>query len=607
MQLLFPHETQREQQKELIKEISLALETKQNLIIHAPTGLGKTAASLAPALTYALNKPLTIFFLTSRHTQHKIAIETLQKIKQKFNLNFKVADLIGKKHMCLQQLPEQIRSSEFADYCRDQTEKGLCDYYENSLIKSKTRLILEKLKEIIHIEELKEICKQHKSCPFEISCIHAKDSKVIVCDYNHMLNPSIRDMLLTKTKKDLSSSIIIIDEAHNLPSRIRDNLTSQLSTYTINQSIKEVDSNLRQYIEHLRLILENFSKKIPLQEHEILISKESFMNEVKSQTDYEELISTLEKVSEIIMEDKKRCFTKTIANFLKAWKGPNEAFARILTRGFDKKGKVILTLSYRCLDPSIILKPLSESCYSLILMSGTLSPTDMYRDLFSIKAECLEYPNPFPADNKLSLIVPGITTKFTLRNDSMYSKIAEHCSEIINNVPGNSIVFFPSYQVMEDVNNFLKLEKTTMIEQKTFTKKEKFEILGKFETYKKVGCVLLAVSSGNFGESIDLLGDLLKCVVIVGLPLPAPDLEIKELIKYYDIKFKKGREYGYTLPSLIKSFQNAGRCIRSESDRGVIVYLDERYLWPNYNKFFPKGENIKVTKEPLKYIKEFFK
>src|SRR3990167_9737780 len=101
MSLLFPYETQREQQAELIKEITNELETKQNLIIHAPTGSGKTAASLAPALTYILNKPLTIFFLTSKHTQHKIAIETLQKIKEKFNLDLNVVDLIGKRHMCL--------------------------------------------------------------------------------------------------------------------------------------------------------------------------------------------------------------------------------------------------------------------------------------------------------------------------------------------------------------------------------------------------------------------------------------------------------------------------------------------------------------------------
>ncbi|MDP3027316.1 MAG: ATP-dependent DNA helicase, partial [Nanoarchaeota archaeon] len=571
-----------------------------------PTGLGKTISALAPALTYSLNKPITIFFLTSRHTQHKIAIETLQIIKQKFKLDFKVSDLIGKRHMCLQPSIELLRSSEFSDYCKDQTEKGLCDYYENTKIKFNVKLLFEKIKDILHVEETKELCKEVKLCPYEISCLYAKDSKIIVCDYNHLLNLSIRGTILQKTKKELENSIIIIDEAHNLPSRIRDNLTVQLSTYTLRQSIKELSSTLGPYITNLQNILEKFSKQIPITEHEIIIKKEAFVEEINKEINYSDLVDTLDKVSEIIMEEKKRCFTKTIANFLQSWLGPNESFSRILTRDFDKKGKVVLTLTYRCLDPSIILKPLSEQCHSLILMSGTLSPTEMYKDLFSINAKCLEYSNPFPVKNKLSLIVPGITTKFTLRNENMYRKIASHCSDVVNNIPGNSIIYFPSYQLREEISNFLNIEKTIITEQKEFTKKEKFEVLGKFEIYKKSGCVLLAISSGNFGESIDLLGDLLKCVVIVGLPLPQPDLEIKELIRYYDLKFKKGWDYGYILPSIIKSFQNAGRCIRSETDKGMIIYLDERYSWPNYYKSFPKGENIKITKEPLKYIKEFF-
>lgn len=606
MAILFPHETQREQQAELIKEITSALQNKQNLIIHAPTGSGKTAASLAPALTYAQYKPLTIFFLTSKHTQHKIAIETLQKIKQKFNLDIKVVDLIGKKHMCLQSGIEELRSSEFADYCKDQVEKELCEFYENTKIKFNLKLFLDKLKDILHVEEFKELCQKDKFCPFEVSCLHAKKAKVIICDYNHLLNPSIRETLLAKTKKDLANSIIIIDEAHNLPERTREILTSQLSIYTIKQSLKEVPQSLKQYIEHLQSILEKFAQNIPIQEHESLILKENFIKEIEKEINYDDLIDSLTKASEIIMEEKKKCFTKNIAKFLEAWKGPNESFARILTKDFDKKGKVSISLNYRCLDPSLILKPLSESCHSLILMSGTLSPAEMYRDLFSIDAKCLEYQNPFPANNKLSLIVPGITTKFTQRNDAMYSKIAEHCSEIVNNVPGNSIIFFPSYQLRDEINNFLKIDKTILMEQKEFTKEEKFQTLEKFETYKKSGCVLLAVSSGNFGESVDLLGDLLKCVVIVGLPLPKPDLEIKELMRYYDFKFNKGWDYGYILPSIIKSFQNAGRCIRSSEDRGVIVFLDERYSWPSYYKVFPKGENIKITKEPVKYIKEFF-
>jgi len=603
MELLFPHEKPREHQSELMNEVLEALKSKRNILIHAPTGLGKTASTLVPALTYALDKKQTIFFLTSRHTQHKIAIETLKKIKEKFNLDFKVTDLIGKKNLCLQSSVNELKSSDFADYCKDQIEKNLCEFYENSKSKVKTNYLLKQINSIIDIKEVKELCNENKLCPFEISCMHAKTSKVIICDYNHVLNPSIRETLFLKTYKTLENSIIIIDESHNLPSRSRNLLTSQISTFTIKQALKEVPESMKEELQKINDFLEKQAKKIPITENEKLVQKGELMNEIK---DYEGLIGSLTEASEIILEEKKKSYAKSLAEFLKAWKGQDEAFARILKRNFDKKGKVIINLIYRCLDPSLILKPLSEKAHSLILMSGTLLPLEMYRDLFSINGKCLEYKNPFPRKNKLNLIIPGISTKYTLRTPEMYKKIAEKCSDIVNSVPGNSIIFFPSYKLRDEINEYLQLEKTTLFEKRDLTKNEKFEILEKFETYKNSGCVLLAVSSGNFGESIDLLGDLLKCVVIVGLPLVQPDLEIKELIKYYNLKFGKGWDYGYILPAIIKSFQNAGRCIRSEKDKGIIAFLDERYTWNNYFRSFPKDENIKITKEPVKYINEFF-
>ena len=145
----------------------------------------------------------------------------------------------------------------------------------------------------------------------------------------------------------------------------------------------------------------------------------------------------------------------------------------------------------------------------------------------------------------------------------------------------------------------------SLIEKQRLSKDEKESILEKFKRNKEEGSVLLAVSSGSFGEGIDLPGDFLKAVVIVGLPLEKPDLETKELIDYYEDKFGRGFEYGYIFPAITKCLQNAGRCIRSETDKGVIVFLDERYAWPNYKKCFADTD-IKITTNYEKEIKEFF-
>ena len=117
---------------------------------------------------------------------------------------------------------------------------------------------------------------------------------------------------------------------------------------------------------------------------------------------------------------------------------------------------------------------------------------------------------------------------------------------------------------------------------------------------------MLAVVSGSFGEGIDLPGDLLKAVVVVGLPLSVPDLETKALIKYYDEKFGLGWDDGYIFPAMNKVMQNAGRVIRSETDRGAIIFLDERYSWHHYRRCFPTDWNIVITKLWKERLEEFF-
>ena len=178
---------------------------------------------------------------------------------------------------------------------------------------------------------------------------------------------------------------------------------------------------------------------------------------------------------------------------------------------------------------------------------------------------------------------------------------------ISKTVPGNTAVFFPSYSLRDQVYLFFKdaSEKSIIIEKQGLSKEGKAAMLEEFKQFKNSGAVLLGVTSGSFGEGIDLPGDFLKCVVIVGIPLGRPNLETKELITYYNEKFGRGWDYGYILPAITKVLQNAGRCIRSETDRGVILYLDERYTWPNYAKCFP-ADSIELAKDYEERIKAFF-
>ncbi len=616
---LFPHSSIRKEQDKLITDVESAIKNKQHLIAHAPTGLGKTVAILSPALEYALHKKLNIFFLTSRHTQHIIAIDTLKEIKEKHDVDFTATDLIGRKWMCALPNTSDLKTNEFMEFCKSQREDYVCEFYVNTKkktggldTKAKSILTNVAVKSPVHTEEAISLCKNEKLCPYEFSIALAKESQIIVCDYHHLFHPGLNENFLRKVNKKLENSIIIVDEGHNLPNRIRDLLSTNLSNLAIKRAIKEAKIENKKeliiYLIEIQEILNEFSKDMGLGQ-EKLIKKEDFVKKVNKIKDYDELLADLEFAGDQIRLVKKQSYIGSIALFLELWQGEDTGFSRILSVKQYKR-QPWLTLSYRCLDPSIVAGEIIKKSHSTIIMSGTLAPTSMYKDILGFPENTIErvYKNPFPQENKLSLIIPETTTKFTARNQEQYKAIADICSKITNSVPGNSAIFFPSYSLRNSVDNYFspKSTKTIFLENPNLKKKEKNDLLDKFKKYKKVGSVLLAVAAANFSEGIDLPGDLLKCVIVVGLPLQPPDLETKELINYYDKKYSKGWDYGYILPAVTKSLQAAGRCIRSETDKGIVVFLDERYVWPGYMKCFPPDWNMKITRDYVEEVKDFF-
>ena len=615
-EILFPHDKVRNIQDVMLSDVYNAIKNKNNVIIHAPTGIGKTVSVLAPALSFALNKDITIFFLTSKHMQHKIAVETLKQIKKKYGNDFNAADIIGKKWMCLQGV-EGLNSGDFIDYCKNLRDEDKCEFYMNTRKKSMkptilAEIMLNELKVLgpMHVEELIKNCEKPKLCPYEMAAMLAKDSKVIIADYNCVFNPDIRDNFFARANKKLESSIIIIDEGHNLPARARELLTAKLSTFIIDRAFKEANKfeffNVLNILKNLKEVFDELSLDLNFNKEEKLVRKYEFVDEVNERGKYEELISELSLTGDLVREKQKQSYIGSIGKFLEVWINQDNGFARILTKNFSNGN---LILNYRCLDPSLITRDVIERSYSTIIMSGTLTPTEMYKDILGFD-DAVEkvYSNPFPKSNRLCLIVPETTTKFTRRNNEEYMNIAKVCNKIVNKIPGNAALFFPSYDLRDKVyKNFYGLcNRKMIIEKQNLGKAEKEEMLEEFKEHKDNGAVLLAVSTGNFGEGIDLPGDYLKGVVIVGLPLEKPDLETKELIDYYQEKFGKGFDYGYIFPAITKCLQNAGRCIRSETDKGVIVFLDERFAWQNYLRCLPLDMDFKISKVYEERIERFF-
>jgi DNA excision repair protein ERCC-2 len=615
---MFPYDKLRNVQWALMQEVRRALEEKKDIIVHAPTGLGKTAATLSPALKYAMENKKKVFFLTSRHTQHLIAIETLKEIKKKHEQEVVAVDIIGKKWMCSVPGIDGLQSGEFYEYCKKQREDERCEFYNNTKQKSKVTVeaqkTLEQLKKEmpVHMERFREICSQDDLCAHEVAAILAKDASVIVADYYYIYNQWIRDPFFKKAGIDIGDCIVIVDEGHNLPDRIRNLMTVKLSNYMLKRAIKEAqkleDEDLGARLMKLRDLLDEMSQEMK-DGDERKVEKEEFVSAVGKICDYDEFTADLEKAAQSVREKEKQSAISGIADFLDLWPGADTGYARILSQKATKRESVVM-LAYRCLDPSLFTNEVISNCHSTVIMSGTLTPTEMYKDVLGFPDDAVErrYKSPFPDENRLALVVPETTTKFSQRNPEMYERIATICAEITNMVPGNSALYFPSYYLRDKVYEYFmgSSTKTAFLENTDMSNDEKATFLENFKSYKETGAVLLGVVSGSFGEGIDLPGDLLKCVVVIGLPLTQPTLETKELIDYYEKKFGKGWDYGYVGPAFSKCLQSAGRCIRSETDRGVIVFLDERYVWQNYFKHFPRDVEIEVARDYKGKIEGFF-
>ena len=616
-EIYFPYSKVRGVQSDMISDVYNAIKNKKRMIMHAPTGIGKTISSLAPAVSFAMKNNLTIFFLTSRQTQHKIVVDTLRQIKNKFNINLECADVIGKKWMCLQSGVEAMASGSFHEFCKSLRDDGKCEFYTNTRKLTGRPTInaehtIEELKIIgpCHVQDVIREGKKKTMCPYELAVLTAGNAKVIIADYYYLFNPGIRTSFLLKIKKELENLILIVDEAHNLPTRIRELLTQKISSLVIENAKKEAirlnhDESLKS-LEIVENALFELSKEI---ETEGIVSKNSFIDIINSKKSYEEVITELTFVGEEIRSLQKRSYVLNVAKFLEAWLGSDIGYGRILAKGvFEKKLKV--ELSYRCLDPSLAAKEVIDKSYSTILMSGTLTPTSMYRDILGFRDNVFEkeYKSPFPKKNRLNLIIPKTTTKFVERNTKQYADIAKVCGDIINLVRGNSAIFFPSYDLLQNVQEFLSKQtsKPIFAEKSAMTKQEKELLLTNFRNNKEKGAILLGTSTGSFGEGIDMPG-VLQAVIIVGLPLNKPDTEARLLIEYYDDKFGKGFEYGYVLPAITKCLQNAGRCIRSETDKGAIIFLDERYAWQNYYQCFPEEWDMEVEMDYTEILKTFFK
>ena len=614
---LFPYDDIRGGQREFMADIRQAAIDGNVLLAQAPTGIGKTVATLSTLLEAALEGAGTIFFLTSKQSQHTIVIETLTDIAEASGKRIKAVDIIARQAMC-PDAPSGMPGYAFKEFCKARCRSRSCPYNQTPSDETAHDI----LGRIMHVHELQKLCMTAGVCPHKAAQEAMADANVVVCDYNYIFE-DIAGPILEKAGKGLNDLLLVVDEAHNLPDRIRDNLSVELTAYGLSEAVREAGgTGMRgfRYTRALKKALDAWAGKLVDNGEEYLDKArledvlENAFSEVLGEKDtLEAYIKWLGDLGAgAVKAGAERSFALELADFLDRWASIERGVARIFSKG--AQGSWTLRLAY--LEAETAGGPVFSRVGAAVLMSGTLCPPGMYADVLGVPEERrMEriYVTPFPKDNRKILGLRGITTQYTRRDDAMYEDYAIRLAAIAGAVPGNVAAFFPSYRYMEDVAARLEgklTKKELMIEARSMTKRDRENVVGRLRQ-KRPACLMLAVQGGGLSEGIDYDGNILSAIAVVGIPLAPPNLEVKALLGHFVQKFgdERGNLYGYTAPALNKVVQSAGRLIRSEHDRGVVILMDERFAQARYSTLLPPEMLPKMVgdrEELVSELRHFF-
>lgn len=597
----------REGQKELVTSVYRTILRKKKLFIQAPTGVGKTMATVFPAVK-AIGEGLgeKIFYLTAKTITRTVAWQAFDILKEQA-LRMKVLVLTAKEKTCFCE--EMNCNPDACPYAKGHYDRVNDAVYE----------LLTSTDEMSR-EILEEQARKWQVCPHEMSLDVATWIDVVICDYNYVFDPNAH-LRRFFGEGNHGEYLFLIDEAHNLVERGREMYSASIykeDFLKIKKLVKNEDVKLARRLEECNKLM--LALKRECEEYQVLNSVSHIYLELLN------VMSELERFLEECRQERKieeeikgeiLSFYFDIRMFLNIYEKLDENY--IIYSELEYSGRFKLRLF--CVNPAANLQEFLEKGNSTIYFSATLLPIHYYKMLLSTSKEdyAVYAQSPFDSSNRLLLMGMDVSTKYTKRGKRMYERYAQYLVEVVSVKKGNYIAFFPSYKFMAEVyEEFLSvLEEKSMIDQIDYVMQSQYmseearEIfLENFEEQRDKSFIGFCVMGGIFSEGIDLTEDKLIGAIIVGTGLPQVCRERELLRQYFDSKGLRGFDYAYLYPGMNKVLQSAGRVIRTDEDRGVVLLLDDRFLDQRYRETFPREwkeiglcnlENVSL------HIEEFWK
>jgi DNA excision repair protein ERCC-2 len=602
--LAFPFANPRSGQIELIETIEEGMREKRPMLIQAPTGLGKTVGVLYPTLKEALARGQRVVYITPKNSQHAVAEDAVERL-QEAGGNIRSMTLTAKSKMCMKNEP--LCNPEYCEFARDHYTKVA----EHRIVEQLSK------KRKLTAKTFKKIAEEHEVCPFEIQLDAAQDADAVICDYNYVFAPrSALGRLASAGLDQQGKPNLVIDEAHNLPSRATDYYSPSLSTFTLEKMREDLARLPKKFRADALTLLASCIAVVKkcgptkaTKPQKIEPPAGAFLEQDAELRNF--LSTYLKSDVEIQPRDPvlKLCFYW--AEFTGALEFVNCGREEFFVTFHPEPATVKIT----CCDASEMLKGSYLEYDQVVAFSATLKPFDFYSRLAGLQSKQLktaEFVSPFPKTQRKLLIIPQISSKFSERERN-YPRIAETIKKIAELKRGNYFAFFPSFDFMERVAaQFTAPDGFEIMKQQRRMAKGDIDLV--LETLKdtRFAHIMFAVQGGVFSEGVDYPGEMIIGAFVVGPPLPSFDLEREKMREYYQANYSAGFDYAYVYPAMAKAVQAAGRVIRSETDRGLIVLMDNRFIQPSFAKsmpgdWFEKTPRELVSGKILSDVSDFWK
>ncbi len=612
--LKFPYQNIREGQSIFVRTAYRTLSRGGTLYASAPTGTGKTVSALFPALrTLGDGRCDKAFYLTPKTTTADAARECLE-LFAKNGAKIKAVILSAKEKCCIG-----------GNICR--TARSLC---KNSPSKRLTDAILslyDKDLTVVTAGDVVTTAKEYEVCPYELELSYSELCDVIICDFNYLFDPTV---YIRRYFTRGGRYAILVDEAHNLGERAREMFSAEITA----EEIGAVSENE---------LLGKFSKVKKLASKAEAVFRDTLMPSVKDElhttkdgvtlgavslsdiplrlyTLFDELTNACDEElkSERMAKDEEK---DARAKVLKDYYYKIKKFSDTLSR-FDNAFSLMifykdgaLRAKLFCLDTGPLIKRRLALGHGAVLFSATLSPLGYYRETLGGERsdEVIEVSSPFAPEQLSVSIMDKISTRYSERARTIPA-VVRAVAATVSAKRGNYMVFTPSFEYNQALAEAFreKYPKLRVLTQTSdMSASEKADFLNEFKKESPSYLVGFCVMGGSFSEGVDLVGDSLIGAVVVGIGMPSLSYEREAIADYYQQKYEEGKQYAYIYPGMNRVFQAAGRVIRRENDRGVIVLIDDRFDDPIYKESLPKlWQGVRFIDDPKRLkevIEEFWR